>query len=101
MGEAHRWQDAAERDARNKDAAQRERQALVAADLADARAIQAASRVQARAAQVTQAAQGCSGCLGWAVCGHQLISWMAVPVLGTAIGTAVCTVAGFATRNGS
>lgn len=47
-----RWQDAAERDARNKDAAQRERQALVAADLADARAIQAASRVQARAAQV-------------------------------------------------
>ena len=66
-----RWQDAAERDARNKDAAQQERQALVAADLADARAIQAASRVQARAAQVMLATQ----CFlaAWAgLCGCQL-----------------------------
>ena len=47
-----RWQDAAERDARSKEAATEERQAAVQADLAAARSAQAASRVQARAAQV-------------------------------------------------
>ena len=50
---ARRWQDAAERDARNKEAAVHERQAAVQADLAEARS-----------------AQGCQSCAGPGCSGH-------------------------------